>query len=151
MVQGRSALTAGAAQDDAEAMEQMRADAHNDKLRSREEAAAAQAIRARANYIRDQAALDSAQAGRASEREREREREGALALTWGGIALWTLVQRQVLVRDERYGTRLNSNSRREFHGGGSPRRRWCDGKCLCAMKDIWCNCKCLCVMKDPSP
>ena len=79
MVQGRSALTAGAAQDDAEAMEQMRADAHNDKLRSREEAAAAQAIRARANYIRDQAALDSAQAGRASERERERERGSARA------------------------------------------------------------------------
>ena len=60
-------MTAGR-QDDAEAIEQLRANAHNDKLRSREEAAAARAIRARANYIRDQAALDSAQVGPARPR-----------------------------------------------------------------------------------
>eukprot|EP00291_Cryptomonas_curvata_P008102 CAMPEP_0172188594 /NCGR_PEP_ID=MMETSP1050-20130122/22023_1 /TAXON_ID=233186 /ORGANISM="Cryptomonas curvata, Strain CCAP979/52" /LENGTH=373 /DNA_ID=CAMNT_0012863131 /DNA_START=73 /DNA_END=1190 /DNA_ORIENTATION=+ len=60
-VAARDRLLRSRAKDDVEATEQMRATAHNDKLHAREEAAAARAIRARANYIRDQAALDSAQ------------------------------------------------------------------------------------------
>ena len=47
-------------QDVEEAMEQLRAEAHNDRLRAGEEDAAAKAITSRANFLRDKAALHSA-------------------------------------------------------------------------------------------